>query len=361
MFIKRTQSLYALKIICILLVFALFIGCTSRRAPSPGGPNQQQPPGGQQSGIRREAPTPTAPKGDETGQEAKKPALPKALNATDGQEPSLQVFIKEDNNVQEMKLEEYITKVVAGEIKNDWPDEAIKAQAIIARTFVLDFIDEKGHSKHGKAHISTDIEEAQAWNPEAVNDKIKNAVNDTRGLIMTFDGKFAKGWFHSNAAGTTATPKEGLNFKGGDPPYIKVVKSPDDSPQVPGDEKNWEYSASKAKVLEALKTMGKPIKDFSKVTMGEKGESGRILNLDFDGTKVSAPDFRVALDSKGMKSTMLEKVELQGDKVVFKGRGYGHGVGMSQWGAFKMAKEGKKAEDIISHYFQGIKIVKVWR
>ena len=61
-----------------------------------------------------------------------------------------------------------------------------------------------------------------------------------------------------------------------------------------------------------------------------------------------------------MKSTMLESVDVEGDKVVMKGKGYGHGVGMSQWGANQLAREGKKAEDIIKHYFKDVEIVKLW-
>jgi hypothetical protein len=98
----------------------------------------------------------------------------------------------------------------------------------------------------------------------------------------------------------------------------------------------------RAKVIEALGTMGKSLKDFSKVSIAEKGPSGRATVLAFDDTRVSAPDFRVALSSTELKSTMLDAVEMQGDQVVFKGRGYGHGVGMSQWGAYKMAEEGQK-------------------
>ncbi len=352
---KRTLFL---KVSWILLVTILLMACTAR--PEPDTPGRDQAPGRQLSEIQKETPRSTTPKDTTPQQSADKPALPKALGAAEGQEPSLKVFIKDENRTQEMKLEEYIQNVVAGEIKNDWPEETIKAQAIIARTFVLNFISEKGQSKYGNAHISTDVEEAQAWNPEAVNEKIKKAVQDTRGQVMVYEGNFAQGWFHSNAAGITATAKEGLNYKKSNPPYIKSVKSPDDSPEIPDDERNWEYRASKGQVLKALKTMGKSLKDITKVSIADKGESGRTVNLDFDGTKVSAPDFRIAIGSTEMKSTMLDAVEVQGDQVVFKGRGYGHGVGMSQWGAYKMANQGKKAKDIISHYFEGVSIVNMW-
>lgn len=351
-----------IKIVSILMAMVIMAGCTAaRRGPSPGAPTQEKAPGKQLSEMQRRTPGQTTPNKVSPKQATKKPALPKALGVAEGQEPSLKVFIKDENRTQEMKLEEYIQNVVAGEIKNDWPDEAIKAQAIIARTFVLNFVNEKGHSKYGKAHVSTDVEEAQAWDPKAVNTKIKKAVQETRGQVMVYEGKFAQGWFHSNAAGVTATAKEGLNYKKANPPYIKVVKSPDDSPEIPADEKSWEYRAPKGKVLEALNVMGKPLKDFGKVSMGDKGKSGRTVTLSFDGTKVSAPDFRIAIGSTEMKSTLLDKVELQGDQVVFKGRGYGHGVGMSQWGAYKMAKEGKKVKEIIAHYFDGVGIVDMWK
>ncbi|MFY9278329.1 MAG: SpoIID/LytB domain-containing protein [Caldicoprobacterales bacterium] len=353
---KKTSYI---KIMCVLVIMALVVGCTALTRRDRDSVPEKETREGRPLGTKR--PSTQKDPGDSTRQQAsKKPSLPKALEASEGQEPSLKVFINEENRVEEMKLEDYIKNVVAGEIKNDWPDEAIKAQAIIARTFVLNFIDEKGQSKYDKAHVSTDVEEAQAWNPEAVNEKIQKAVQDTRGLVMVYDGKFAQGWFHSNAAGKTATAKEGLNYKKENPPYIKMVDSPDDSTEIPDDEASWEYRASKAKVLEALKSMGKSLKDINSVSIGQKGESGRAVTLSFDGTEVSAPDFRIAIGSTEMKSTLLDAVELQGDQVVFKGRGYGHGVGMSQWGAYKMAKEGKKAGDIIAHYFQGVTIEKMW-
>lgn len=352
---RNPKMSYIKVLLCILVIAAMTLGCTALRRPFP-----KDTPGKEPSKPQMPFPGDTQTK-KAVEDQAQKPKIPKILGAGEGQEPNLKVFIKDENRTQEMKMEEYIESVVAGEIKNDWPPEAIKAQAIIARTFALDFIDEKGHSKFGNAHVSTDVEEAQAWNPQAVNDRIKKAVSDTRGQVMVHEGKFAKGWFHSNAAGKTATPKEGLNYKKDNPTYIKPVKSPDDSDKIPADENNWEYKAPKAKVIEALGTMGKPIKDFSKVSISEKGQSGRAVTLAFDDTRVSAPDFRVALSSTDMKSTMLDKVEMEGDQVVFKGRGYGHGVGMSQWGAFKMAEEGKKAEEILSHYFEGIKIVDMWK
>jgi stage II sporulation protein D len=322
----------------ILIVAAMFILFTSGCA----GAKRTQPP----------TPGPA--------QYQKKPAIPQVLGATDGQEPRLRVYIKDEDRVQEMPFEEYVAGVVGGEIKNDWPMEAIKAQAIIARTFVLKFIQDKGKSKYGNAHISTDIEEAQAWNMDAVNDRIKRAVNETRGQVMVYNGDYVHAWFHSNAGGKTATAVEGLAFKEGDPPYIGTVNSPDDSSLIPPDERNWTAEFSKEEIIRAVQQMGKQIRDFSSISIGERGPSGRAKNIVLGSTAVSAPELRIALGSTRMKSTLLDDVRIDGDRVIFKGRGYGHGVGMSQWGAYNMAKQGKKARDIIQHYFNGVQIVKMW-
>lgn len=322
-------------VLIVIVVFALL-------ASSCAGAKRTEPP----------APAPQQP--------AKKPAIPQALGAKAGQEPRLKVYIKDEDRVQEMPFEEYVAGVVGGEIKNDWPTEAIKAQAIIARTFVLKFVQDKGKSKYGNAHISTDIEEAQAWNMDAVNDRIRKAVNETRGQVIVYDGDYVNAWFHSNAGGKTATAVEGLAFKEGNPPYISTVRSPDDSSLIPPDEKSWTAEFSKKEVIRAAQQMGKQIKDFSSISIGKKGPSGRATRIMLDGTAVSAPELRIALGSTRMKSTLLDEVRLDGDRVIFKGRGYGHGVGMSQWGAYNMAKHGKKAQDIIRHYFKGVQIVKMW-
>ena len=295
----------------------------------------------------------------EARQEAQRPELPQPIRTQENQEPRLKVYIVEEQRVEEMDFEDYVAAVVGGEIKNDWPMEALKAQAIIARTFVLYFIETKGRSKYENAHVSTDIEEAQAWNQEAVNERIEQAIRDTRGQVMVHGGKFARTWFHSNAAGKTATAKEGLAYKG-NPPYIQAVESPDDPELIPKDEFNWSASFSKAAVLKALEQVGSPLRDFSRIRIGERGPSGRAIQVLFDDTPVSAPPLRLALGSKKLRSTLLTTVTIEGDQVVFQGRGYGHGVGMSQWGAYKMAQQGRSAEEIIRHYFQGTAIVDMW-
>ncbi len=324
-------------LIVLMVMISVISACTGARPP--GTP---------------EAPEPSQP-------QVKKPDIPSVLGAKPNQEPRLRVYIKEEGVVKEMPFEEYVAGVVGGEIKNDWPEEAIKAQAIIARTFVLQFVESNKGSKYANAHISTDIEEAQAWNKDAVNARIKKAVKDTRGQVVVHDGDYAHAWFHSNAGGRTATAVEGLNFKDGNPPYIRVVNSPDESPNVPAEERTWTVDFSKEEVLQAARNVGKPVQDFSKITIGSKGPSGRAMVILLDDTEVPAPELRIELGSTKMKSTMLDEVKIEEQRVVFKGKGYGHGVGMSQWGAYEMAKQGKKAQDIIHHYFKGVEVIKMWQ
>ncbi len=291
--------------------------------------------------------------------DTKKPPIPDSISQGEGKEPRLRVYLTDSGRVDEMKFEDYIVGVLAGEMSNDFPAEALAAQAILARTFVMEFVTEKVNSKYEGAHISTDIEEAQAWNAKEVNDRIVDAVANTRGQVALCDGQYIKAWFHAHAGGQTATAEEGLGYQESEPPYIRAVKSPDSS-EAPSDDVNWTATFSKAEIKEAMQGLGKDCTDFENIEILDKGPSGRAMELKIGDQTVEAPAFRVALDSTKMKSTMLESITVEDDKVTMKGKGYGHGVGMSQWGANQMARKGKKAEDIIKHYFKDVEIVKLW-
>lgn len=285
--------------------------------------------------------------------------IPESISRGQGKEPILRVYIKENEEIKELPFEEYLEGVVAGEMKNDWPEEALAAQAILARTFVMEFVTEKGGSKYEGAHVSTDIEEAQAWNQSEVNDRIKRAVQRTKGEVAVHGNNYIKAWFHSHAGGKTASAKEGLAYEEEEPPYIIATESPD-SPEAPSEHSDWTVSFTRQKVEQALKEMGKQASGFSTAEIAEKGPSGRATLLNFGDTQVSAPEFRIAIGSTEMKSTLIDSFEMEGDRLTIKGRGYGHGVGMSQWGAYALAEEGKKAEDIVKHYFKNIEIKKAW-
>lgn len=292
-------------------------------------------------------------------QKSPDPETPPQKQAVQGTEPTITVYMHETGEKKSMKMEDYIAGVVAGEMKSDWPVAALAAQAIIARTFTLQAIDEKGGVPARGTQASTDIKEFQAYNAKDVNENVKKAVEMTRGMVITYQGKPAQTWFHASAGGITATAKEGLDYKKAEPPYIQSVQSPDDL--APDDVKNWTASFTKQQVMDVLAKQGKNVNRIDSIEIGEKGPSGRATMLVINkNISVSGPEMRIGLGSTELRSMLLDKVAVEGDKVVFTGKGYGHGVGMSQWGANKLATMGKKPEEIIGQYFKGVTLEKRW-
>ena len=285
------------------------------------------------------------------------PKLPDGLVMEEGL-PILTVYNTAAESYDEMDIERYVMGVLAGEMRNDWPMEALKAQAVLARTFVLKFISEK-NSRYDGADISTDITEAQAYNEASINERIEKAVNDTRGEVLSASGELPYAWFHAHAGGQTELPTLALDYQDGDPSYTQSVPSPD-SDKAPTNVKNWSATFSADEVAAAAKESGADVGKITSIELGDKAESGRTVFFLINGQKVSAPSLRVHLDSAKLKSTLLSSVSLKDGEITFEGSGYGHGVGMSQWGAYGMAEEGKSYEDIIAHYFKDVGIAKVW-
>ncbi|MBQ2955341.1 MAG: SpoIID/LytB domain-containing protein [Clostridia bacterium] len=285
------------------------------------------------------------------------PSLPDGLE-TRGGVPVLTVYDTANETYEEMDVERYVMGVLAGEMRNDWPMEALKAQAILARTFVLKFIDEKESAYEG-ADISTDIKEAQAYSAEKINERIEKAVSDTRGEVLSVNGELPYAWFHAHAGGMTELPTLALDYKEADPVYTQAVESPD-SDKAPTSVKSWTVSFPADEVAQAAKASGTDVGKITSIELGEKGESGRTAYFLINGKKVSAPSLRINLDSTKLKSTLLSSVSMDNGRITFTGSGYGHGVGMSQWGAYGMAEQGKTAEEIVSHYFRNAGVARVW-
>lgn len=285
------------------------------------------------------------------------PQVPERLKRNADGVPILKVYNAETDEIKEMDLESYIMGVVAGEMRNDWPEEALEAQAILARTFTMKFLSEKS-SKYEGADISTDVHEAQAYDADAVNDRIRSAVEETRGEVMTDAGEFTQAWFHAHAGGRTELPTKALEYNY-DPEYLKIVDSPD-SADAPEEVRRWSARFSADEVRNACADVGVKIGDLQSFEIGEQGESGRAVSFLVNGQEVSAPSFRLSIGASKLKSTLIHSITLDGEGVVFTGSGFGHGVGMSQWGAYAMAKDGADAEEIIEHYYAGVELKKLW-
>ena len=290
------------------------------------------------------------------------------LPLNDNGVPMLDVYIVDDEKTQTMDIETYVQGVLAGEMKNDWPMEALKAQAILARTFVLKFVDEK-QSRYEGADISTDIEEAQAYDLSAVNARIKQAVADTRGLVLSSGGELPYAWFHAHSGGMTELAKPGLGWEKDEPVYTQAVQSaepqtvsdPADA-QTLKDAQSWSASFPYEEFQAACAASGIEVKISSdtKLSISERGESGRASLIDVANHPISAAELRIALGSTKMRSTMLTSLRNEDGKILMEGKGYGHGVGMSQWGAYGMASSGASAEEIVTHYFKNVTVEKLW-
>lgn len=318
------------KTICVVLMAAMLTGCASRA----------------------ESPRPT-----ETP--AVTPAWTMPLPVGEDGLPVLEVFVLQEAAIRPMDIETYLCGVVAGEMKNDWPLEALRAQAILARTFVLKFVTEKT-SRYEGADVSTDITEAQAYNAAAINDKVREAVQSTAGMILVAeDGALPYTWFHAHSGGKTANATEGLNWQDDEPDYISVTAGLD-SDAAPDSAKEWTATFTVKEFLAACRNAGATVETAKKVTIKEKGDSGRAVTLSVDGIEVNAAQLRLALGSTIMRSTLLTELSSDGKEIRMAGKGYGHGVGMPQWGAYALAQDGYPGEEIATYYYEGLSLIRLW-
>ncbi len=263
----------------------------------------------------------------------------------------------QQNEVIELPLEEYVKGVLAAEMPASFELEALKAQAIVARTYTM-YQMEHHLDKHENADICDDIFCCQAYktkedafssgNEEEERKwrKIHEAVNQTSGKYITYEGEVIEAFFHAHSGGKTEDVKYVWN--GEKIPYLQSVEGMEEEAFL--DEKCIE----KTKLKELIASLV-PSYDANKdtITIIDKTPSGRVYHLKIGDVIVKAEKLRRCIDIRSTYFTIEEDEKT----ITFHTNGYGHGVGMSQYGANQMAKEGKTAEDIICHYFNNVTIV----
>jgi stage II sporulation protein D len=282
-----------------------------------------------------------------------------------GKPPKITVFMKDSGAKKQMDIEEYLAGVVAGEMKPGWPMNAYAAQAIIARTFTMEFLARGGtRTLHG-TDISTDEKEAQAYNAANITPAIRQAVRMTRGLVSTYKNRYIKGWYSASCGGMTDYAREGLAYKDPEPPYIQPVKCPEEK-YIPKTEFFWEASFSGSEINAALQKMNlKNIGQFKSMEIIKRSKTERATILKFVGAagtaEVAGGDFRINIGPGKMRSIwLLDGIENKSGSLKLKGRGFGHGVGLCQWGAYALAKDNKSPKEIVKHYYPKTHIVKIW-
>lgn len=266
--------------------------------------------------------------------------------------------------IEEVQLDSYLYGVVSAEMPADYEIEALKAQAVVARTYTIYKI-QNAKGKHGEADICDDFACCQAWisKEDRMNkweeskreenwNKIVEAVNSTAGKVITYDGSPINAFFHSNSGGTTEVP---INVWGGSGyPYLQVV-------QTTGEDTYKQYasevSLTKEEVIQKIKqTHEEIVIDYNipdQIKILEYTESGRVKTIQFGNVNLSGVEARTIF---GLKSSNFT-VQIEAEQVKFEVKGYGHGVGMSQTGADTLAKEGKTYEEIIKHFYKDVEIV----
>lgn len=279
----------------------------------------------------------------------------------------ISLFNPYTHTVSEIPIEDYVKGVVAAEMPAEFHIEALKAQAIAARTYAISrtikFND--GHPEHKSAPLCKAVHCQDYLSMEELRqihgekwienywDKIEEAVDSTKDILMYHDGEIIEPLYHSTSGGMT---EDAINVFATDTPYLKGVISP------------YEEEAPKYKTVTTLTSdefVNKIINKypdskisksnfFEKIRVIEKTASGRIKKLAIDKTIIDGRELRdlFNLNSTNFTITYDQKLNII-DIVTY---GYGHGVGMSQWGANGMAKRGNTYIDILKHYYTDIEI-----
>lgn len=257
--------------------------------------------------------------------------------------------------INEVDIESYLAGIINNEISSRWSEDVIKTQAVVARTYAL-----FNRNKRAKAlwHVESSVM-GQVYSGASAEDKAAiSAVRATAGEVLMYDDEPALTVYHSNAGGMTESSRFVWSR---DYPYLVSVESPFDA-GAPKYE--WDYTASAPSLGEQLRRSGKNIGDPREVEVMETTPAGRVRVLairDGEGREIniSGEDLRSILGYSVLRSAIFD-VERGSEMFVFKGRGSGHGVGLSQWGAKGMAENGYSYREILLHFYPGTELVKAW-
>lgn len=264
----------------------------------------------------------------------------------------VRVLNQETNTVSKVPLEEYVKGVVAGEMPASFDIEALKAQAVASRSYVLKKMNDNKNNSYdvvdtikNQVYLSDDrLKNRWGTNYESYNNKVKEAVFTTKGKYIAYDGKVIDALFFSTSNGKTENSEDVfLNAV----PYLRSVDSSWDTIS-PAFNSSKEISLS-----DFYSRLNLPYNPTLNVKILSITNSGAIKKLSINNVSFESYTVR---DKLGLKSTSFN-ITQNGSNIIFTTKGYGHGVGMSQYGAQGMAHQGYNYSDIIKHYYQGVEIL----
>ena len=273
-------------------------------------------------------------------------------------------FVVAENTLRDFPLEEYLVGVVGAEMPATFPLEALKAQAVAARTFIISRMNESQKEAHGGtgASVCTDPAHCKAWKSdeelrrswgegsEEYYKKIKAAVEDTRGEIVLFRGQPISAVYYSMSSGNTENSED---VWGGVVPYLKSVSSSFDE-NAPGFNSSASFTTDEFKgvILQENPDAVLEGDPAGWITEIKNSEGGGVLSLKIGGQDFKGTRLRTLFSLRSHNFT----VSISEGIVTFDVKGYGHGVGMSQWGSRFLAEEGKTYEEILKYYYTGVEM-----
>lgn len=259
------------------------------------------------------------------------------------------VKLLDSNKIISLSLEDYIIGVVSCEMPASYEIEALKAQAVASRTYALEKMnynnnyDLENSTSNQCYHDNEKLKSKWGNNYEKYYNKISKAVNDTAGIYMTYKGNIIKAFYFSTSNGYTEDVKDVF---GSTLDYLVSVESPWDK-----NSKNFEKTVS-FNEKDFLKKLNINDKTVNKIEILNKTKSNRIYDLSINNIKFKGTTFRKLL---GIRSTDFE-INKKDNIIYITTKGYGHGVGLSQYGSNEMAKLGYTYKEILKHYYKNIEI-----
>jgi stage II sporulation protein D (peptidoglycan lytic transglycosylase) len=253
--------------------------------------------------------------------------------------------------VNTLDIEEYLYGVVAQEAPSQWEMAALRAQAIVARTYALYKRTRQANRDYDVAAQYIRDQHYEGYGAE--HPRTTQAVNDTKGLVLTCHGELIPAYYHAESAGYTENSEHVWSSAH---PCLRAVKAPmyPASPYL-----QWSASVSLQDVRAALLKQGYAVGAIRHLEPLERSATGRIMQLRISHkageTVMRGTDFRLALGPEVIRSTRFT-VQIRDGRAVFNGQGWGHGVGLCQWCSQGMAELGYDYEAILTHYYQGAKL-----
>jgi stage II sporulation protein D len=259
------------------------------------------------------------------------------------------------NVINELAVEDYIKGILPKEMSPSWEHEALKAQAVISRTYAL-----KNLGRH-KDFDMCNTTHCQVYGGASVEaESCNKAIKETQGEVLTFDGKYAQTVFHANCGGHTENPKYVWQLQ--DVPKYLQGRACSYCKESPNHK--WTGTVSESTIVSKLAAAGfKGVKNIKSIKLKGKttGKAYETVIIKHSGgtLKLNSYKFRLAVDAWNIKSTQIDSVKKDGKNFVFKGSGWGHAIGLCQWGARGQAKKGKNYKTILKFYYPGTKLEKV--